>query len=85
MWTHEFKPLSDDERDRLGREGIKISIAGLRNYVWAAEIKKMDRYNLWKELQREVLNAQRNVVEYEALLDETELNQFKEQYRSEKK
>lgn len=85
MWTHEFKPLSDDERDRLGREGIKISIAGLRNYVWVAEIKKMDRYNLWKELQREVLNAQRNVLEYEALLDETELNQFKEQYRSEKK
>lgn len=83
MWTHQYESLTEEEIERLNREGVRIPIeiilsAGLPNY------QKIERYLQWKELKKVVIQSKHSLKEYEAILDHWELTEFEEKYKKDR-
>ena len=83
MWPNQFSELTEEEKERLSREGITISIAALIEHSGLPDYRKLERYLQWKELKQAVIESKRNLREYEELLDTWELREFKQKYSNE--
>lgn len=81
MWTHKYEPFTEEEMERLNREGVRISTDALRQNFGLPNYQKLERYFQWKELKRVVIEAKRSLKEYESLLEPWELSEFEEKYK----
>ena len=80
MWENEFKPLTDEEIERLSEEGIRIPVEMLRGHF--IDYQKLERYRQWAELKRLTDKAKKDLAEYEDLLNYWELKEFTEKYQN---
>ena len=83
MWIHKYEPFTEEEMERLNREGVRISAEALRHFG-LPDYQKLKRYFQWKELKRAVVEAKCSLKEYESLLEPWELSEFEEKYKKDR-